>query len=84
MDVFRMLFVLKYGCFSDVIWMFAVNKIKNLIVTGYHTSLIIESAGECNIAYIQENTDMTRSGLKTLLKRLVDKGLINKQGQSGP
>lgn len=46
-----------------------------------HIYQVIESAGECNIAYIRENTDMTRSGLKTLLKRLVDKGLINKQGQ---
>ena len=46
-----------------------------------HIFQVIEGAGECKIAYILENTDMTRSGLKTLLKRLVDKGIIRKQGQ---
>ena len=42
---------------------------------------VIEGAGTCKIAYILENTDMTRSGTKTLLKRLVDKGVIRKQGR---
>lgn len=42
---------------------------------------IIESAGECKISHILENTKMTRSGVKALLKRLVDRGLIKKQGQ---
>jgi len=32
-------------------------------------------------AYDFENTDMTRSGTKTLLRRLVDKGVIRKQGR---
>ncbi len=46
-----------------------------------HVFQVIEGVGECKIAYILENTDMTRSGLKTLLKRLVDKGVIRKQGR---
>ena len=46
-----------------------------------HIYHVIESVGECKIAYVLENTDMTRSGLKTLLKRLVDKGVIRKQGR---
>ena len=46
-----------------------------------HIYQVIQNAGECKIAYILENTDMSRPGLKTLLKRLVDKGLIKKQGQ---
>ena len=45
-----------------------------------HIFQVIEAAGICKIAYILENSDMTRSGLKTLLKRLVDKGVISKQG----
>ena len=46
-----------------------------------HIFQVIESVGECKIAYILENTDMTRSGLKTLLKRLVDKGIIRQLGR---
>lgn len=46
-----------------------------------HIFQVIEGAGTCKIAYILENTDMTRSGTKTLLKRLVDKGIIQKQGR---
>ena len=46
-----------------------------------HIYQIIENAGEGSIAYILENTEMTRSGLKSLLKRLVDKGVIKKRGQ---
>jgi predicted transcriptional regulator len=42
---------------------------------------IIETAGECKISYILDNTDMKRAGLKSLLKRLADKGLIKTQGQ---
>jgi len=42
---------------------------------------IIEGAGECKVAYILEHTTMKRPGLKSLLKRLTDKGLIVKQGQ---
>ena len=44
----------------------------------YH---LIQTAGKCNISFILENTKMTRPGLKTLLKRLIDKELIKKQGQ---
>lgn len=42
---------------------------------------IIKSVGECKASYILKNTNMTKPGLKSLLKRLVDKGFIKKQGQ---
>ena len=42
---------------------------------------VIERAGECKISHVLENTKMTRSGVKVLLKRFVDRGLIKKQGQ---
>ncbi len=42
---------------------------------------IIETANECRISYILENTQMSRDGLKDLLKRLVKKGLIKQQGR---
>ncbi|MBT3237126.1 MAG: hypothetical protein HN353_14305 [Bdellovibrionales bacterium] len=42
---------------------------------------IIEAEEECNISYILDNVEMSRDGLKDLLKRLVDKELIKKQGQ---
>ena len=46
-----------------------------------HIYQTIENAGECSIAYILENTEMTRSGLKSLLKRFADKGIIRKLGR---
>jgi Fic family protein len=42
---------------------------------------IIKTAKECNVSYILENTEMSRAGLKDLIKRLIDKDLIKKQGQ---
>ena len=42
---------------------------------------IIETANECRISYILENSTMSRDGLKDLLKRLVDKGLVKQQGK---
>ncbi len=42
---------------------------------------IIKSNGECNIGYILEQVVMSRAGLKTLLKRLVDNGHVNVKGQ---
>lgn len=42
---------------------------------------IIETEEECKISFILDNIDMSRDGLKDLLKRLVDKGLIKKKGQ---
>ncbi|MAZ50018.1 MAG: hypothetical protein CME65_15760 [Halobacteriovoraceae bacterium] len=42
---------------------------------------IIEAEEECKISFIQDNIEMSRDGLKDLLKRLVDKGLIKKKGQ---
>ena len=41
---------------------------------------VIKTAKECRVSYILENTEMSRAGLKTLLKRLVDKNLIKKLG----
>ena len=42
---------------------------------------IIESAGECKVSYILEHTEMKRPGLKSLLKRLIDRDLIQTRGQ---
>jgi len=42
---------------------------------------ILKAANRCKISYLLDQTDMTRSGLKTLLKRLLDKGLIQKEGK---
>ncbi len=42
---------------------------------------IIEAEEECNISFILENVDMSRDGLKDLLKRLVGKGLIKQKGR---
>lgn len=41
---------------------------------------IIETEEECRISFLLEHVDMSRDGLKDLLKRLVDKGLIKKKG----
>ena len=43
--------------------------------------LVIKAAGECKASYILENIKMSHAGLKTLLRRLVDKDLIKKHGQ---
>lgn len=40
----------------------------------------IESGGDCKISYLLEQTSMSRPGLKSLLKRLLDKGVISKSG----
>ncbi len=42
---------------------------------------ILKRHGVCNIGFILENTPMTRGGLKTLLKRMVDRGYIKFRGQ---
>ena len=42
---------------------------------------IIEAEEECKISFILENVEMSRDGLKDLMKRLVDKGLIKQQGK---
>lgn len=42
---------------------------------------IIEAEEECTISFILENVEMSRAGLKDLLKRLIEKGIIKKQGQ---
>lgn len=42
---------------------------------------IIEAEEECTISFILENIEMSRAGLKDLLKRLIEKGIIKKQGQ---
>ncbi len=42
--------------------------------------LIIESNNKCNISFLLEQTSMTRSGLKSLLGRLLDKNIIFKNG----
>lgn len=42
---------------------------------------ILEAERECMISFILDNVDMSRGGLKVLLKRLVDKGLIKRKGQ---
>ena len=41
---------------------------------------IIKSNGDCRVGFILDQVEMTRAGLKTLLKRLVDIGYINKKG----
>lgn len=42
---------------------------------------IIEAEKECKISFILDHIEMSRDGLKDLLKRLVDKSLIKKKGQ---
>lgn len=37
---------------------------------------ILKSNGDCNIGFILGNVQMTRAGLKTLLKRMVDAGYV--------
>ena len=44
----------------------------------YH---IIEASGECKIGFLLEQTNMTRPGLKSLLKRLVSQGIIKKHSR---
>lgn len=41
---------------------------------------IIKSNGECNIGFILDQADLTRAGLKSLLKRLVDSGHLKTKG----
>lgn len=41
---------------------------------------IIKSNGDCNVGFILDQVDMTRAGLKTLLKRMVDSGHIKIKG----
>lgn len=41
---------------------------------------IIKSNNECNIGFILNQVEMTRAGLKTLLKRLVESGIIKTKG----
>jgi Fic family protein len=42
---------------------------------------IIEAEEECTISFILDNVEMSRAGLKDLLKRFIEKGIIKKQGQ---
>jgi len=42
---------------------------------------IIETEEECTISFILDNVEMSRAGLKDLLRRLIEKGIIKKQGQ---
>lgn len=41
---------------------------------------ILKSNGECNIGFILEQVDMTRAGLKTLLKRMLESGHLKSKG----
>jgi len=41
---------------------------------------ILKSNGECNIGFILDQVDMTRAGLKTLLKRMLESGHIKSKG----
>ena len=41
---------------------------------------IIETYGDCSIGFILKQVDMTRAGLKTLLKRMVTAGHIKTKG----
>lgn len=41
---------------------------------------LIEGAGECKISYLDEHVDMSRPGLKSLLKRMIGRGLIQTNG----
>lgn len=41
---------------------------------------IVEANKKCKIAFLLEQTEMSRAGLKSLLKRLLDNGLIRKEG----
>ncbi|MBF0298641.1 MAG: Fic family protein [Oligoflexia bacterium] len=52
----------------------AMNKNEQLVYE------IIKSNHKCNIGFILNQIEMTRAGLKTLLKRLVDQGIIRVEG----
>ena len=41
---------------------------------------ILKSNGECNIGFILEQVAMTRAGLKTLLKRMLESGYVKSKG----
>ena len=41
---------------------------------------IIKANGDCKIGFILDQVEMTRAGLKTLLKRMVDAGYIKSIG----
>lgn len=41
---------------------------------------IIRENGKCNIGFILEQVDMSRNGMKSLLRRLVDRGIIKNSG----
>ena len=41
---------------------------------------IIKANGDCKIGFILDQVEMTRAGLKTLLKRMVDAGYIKSKG----
>jgi Fic family protein len=41
---------------------------------------ILKSNGKCNIGFILEQVEMTRAGLKTLLKRMLESGHIKSKG----
>ena len=41
---------------------------------------IIESNGDCKVNFILDQVEMTRAGLKTLLKRMIDAGYIKSKG----
>ena len=41
---------------------------------------VIKSNGNCNIGFILGQVDMTRAGLKTLLKRMLDAGYVKTKG----
>jgi len=42
---------------------------------------VIKAVGKCKISYLLEQSDMSRPGLKSLLKRLIDQGIIYKEGK---
>tara|TARA_Y100000768_G_C23983127_1_gene687074 strand:- start:1124 stop:2191 length:1068 start_codon:yes stop_codon:yes gene_type:complete len=41
---------------------------------------VIKANGECKIGFLLEQTNLTRAGLKSLMKRLVDKKIIIREG----
>ena len=43
---------------------------------------LIKEYGSCTPAFILQHVDMTNNGLKTLLKRLVDRALISAEGKT--
>ena len=42
---------------------------------------ILKSSGECSVSFLLEQTDLSRPGLKSLLARLVESGIIRRSGQ---